>query len=141
MLVSYARRASPTGGGGGGGGGSHLDTQTVITGQDGRAIDANRRRGFISGVIGSISDGTSNLYAGAPAPITSLYWDEGGGFGSSYIMTITGAVNSGWVTLTIGAKVLNRVDATFSGGTWTWTPADNGGSLSPVGSTKTIYFD
>ena len=137
MLVSYARRASPTGGGGGGGG-SHLDTQTVITGQDGRAIDGNRRRGFISGVIGSISDGTSNLYAGAP--ITSLYWDEGGG-SAYYTLAITGAVNSGWVTITIGTTVLNRVDATFSGGTWIWTPADNGGSLSPVGSTKTIYFD
>ena len=97
------------------------DTQTVTTGIFGNSPD--RIRGYqSSGSIGSITDGTSNIYSGAA--ITKLIWDEGS---SAYELNITGATNSGWSALTIdGTKVLTRTSATFSaGGIWVWATADN----------------
>lgn len=102
-------------------GGATLDTQTVTTGSTGSGNpNFDRRRGFDSGVQGSISDGTSNIFGGAA--ITKFYWDE---TTITYVLAITGATNSGWTQVTIdGTKVLTRASATFSAGTWTWATSD-----------------
>lgn len=104
-------------------GSTSLDTQTVTTGAAGTAPAQDRSRGYGIGVpfIGSISDGTSNIYGGAA--INYLYWQEDAAV-PSYYLAITGATNTGWTTLTIGSKVLNRTAATFASGSWTWTTAD-----------------
>jgi len=97
------------------------DTQTVTTGSVGAGPNRTRGRSTING-IGSISDGTSNLYSGAA--ITEFRWDEDGGT-SSYVLSITGATNSGWTSVVIdGSKTLNRVDASFLSGEWTWSTSD-----------------
>ena len=129
------------GGGSGGSGGSHLDTQTVTTGTTGSAINQDRWRGVVSGTQGSISDGTSNVYAGAA--ITALYWDENGGSGMKYTLTITGAANSGWTTMTIDSKALTRASATYASGTWTWTTTDTVATqaFGANNSVHTVTFD
>lgn len=122
--------------------GSHLDTQTVETGSVGTAPLLNRVRGWSTGVIGVITDGTSNVYAGAA--ITSLYYDENGSGGAQfYCLAITGAANSGWTTLTIGSTVLSRASATFSSGTWTWSTTDTVATqaFGASGSIHSCYFD
>lgn len=126
------------GGGGGGGGGSSLDTQSVTTGTVGTAVAHDRIRGWLSGSIGSISDGTSNIYAGAA--ITGIYWEEDTSF---YNLAITGGTNSGWTTMTIGTTVLARASATFSSGTWTWSTTDTVATqaFGANGSVHTVYFD
>lgn len=121
--------------------GSHLDTQTVETGNVGTAAMLDRVRGWSTGLIGVITDGTSNVYAGAA--ITSMYWDENGGSGQFYYLAITGAANSGWTTLTIGSTVLSRASATYSSGTWTWTTTDLASTqaFGASGSIHSCYFD
>ena len=115
------------------------DVQTVTTGADGSALENDRRRGFDELGLGSISDGTSNIYGGAA--IETLHWAENGGF-PFYKLTITGAANAGWVTMTIGSKVLTRNDASYVGGIWTWNTTDTvaaqafGGS----GASRTVVF-
>lgn len=97
-----------------GGGG---DTQTVTTGAAGLAPD--RRRGFIVSDIGSIVDGSSNLYGGLA--IEELCYLEAEG----YVLNIPGATNSGWTQLVIdGSKTLLRSSATFGLGRWVWATAD-----------------
>lgn len=119
----------------------HLDTQTVTTGASGSAPAQDRLRGFISGSLGSISDGTSNLYAGAA--VTDLVYDESGGSGMHYFLAITGATNTGWTTLTIGSLVLNRASAVYSAGTWTWTTTDTVATqaFGANGTVHACYFD
>lgn len=131
---------------GGGGGAGLLDTQTVTAGGSGTALNQDRNRGYSSGSIGSITDGTSNIYSGAA--ITDAYWDENLGSPNSQliVLKITGATNTGWTTLTIknGATTtatLTRASASFTaGGTWIWsfaagtyTPANN-----PFGSATEV---
>lgn len=101
-------------------GSAALDIQTVTVGGTGTIL--NRIRGYTSG-LGSIVDGTSNIYGGATV-VTILYDENGLGDAQYYKLSISGATNSGWTTLTIGAKPLNRVDATFATGNWTWPTAD-----------------
>ncbi len=97
-----------------------LDTQTVTVGGTGTIPD--RLRGYTSG-LGSIVDGTSNIYGGAT--VQTIWYEENGSSGNQiYKLSINGATNSGWTTLTIGSKALNRVDATFATGNWTWPTAD-----------------
>ena len=103
-----------------------LDVQTVTTGTSGTAPAQDRLRGF-SGGLGSIDDGTSNIYSGAA--VTTLMWDENGGGGAQrYVLEITGATNTGWITLTIqssaGTATLLRASGTFSSGQWLWTTTD-----------------
>lgn len=113
---------------------SALDTQTVTVGGSGSAIDGNRLRGFsTSPALGSISDGTSNLYGGAS--IVILEYDELSG---GVVLGITGTLaNSGWSTITIKTSVFNRSNASFSvsGGVsyWFWA----GGSVSMFGTVGT----
>ena len=120
------------------------DSQTVTTGGQGMAGNLTRLRGF-STSVGSIDDGTSDLYGGAA--IQELYWYENGGV-PLIRLTIQGSniPNSGWETMDIntGFTVLNRANATYNqaagSATWTWNgapafaaqPFDSIGSLIPV---------
>jgi len=104
--------------------GGTLDTQTVTSGQSGSAPD--RFRGKFAGLgIGSVSDGTSNIFGGAN--ITEFGWDEASG---EYVLTITGSTNTSWTSVDIaltggGTKTLVRAEASsFAGGTWRWSTAD-----------------
>ena len=121
-------------------GSSALDVQTVTTGGSGTAPNQDRLRGFLSPSLGSIVDGTSNIYAGAA--ITSLYWSENGGTFKFYRLTITGAANSGWTTLNIGGQSFLRTSASFASGSWTWSTADSLGtqSFGSIGTVVTCTF-
>lgn len=105
--------------GGGGGGGSALDTQTVTTGALGTAPNQDRIRGYSTGVLGSISDGTSNIFGGNS--VTDFYWDENGGT-PIYVLKINTATDSGWAQVDIGGMLtLTRASrASFVSNTWTW---------------------
>lgn len=97
--------------------GTVLDTQTITTGASGLAPD--RVRGWQSPGIGSISDGTSNIYSGSA--ITGFFWDEAG---SVIELDISGTLsNSGWTQVTINGVVFTRASAGFVSvsGTTTWT--------------------
>jgi hypothetical protein len=119
------------------GGQAYLDVQTVTNGQVGTVDE--RVRGFISGGIGSISDGTSNIYAGAP--ITHAYWYAGGGFTPTYTLTITGATNTGWTNLSVNGVDLARASATFASGTWTWSlPGSVIGNFGANGGQIALVF-
>lgn len=116
------------------GGGGTLDTQTVTSATTG--IPGDRVRGYGGGTGGSISDGTSNIYSGAA--ITEMYVDESAG---EFYLTITGATNTGWTTMTnaTDGHSLSRSAASFSGGTWTWTGQTINGFFGAAGA-KTINF-
>lgn len=116
-----------------------LDVQTITCGRDGGA--GSWRTGFISGTIGSLTDGTSDIYSGAV--ITELYWDQ---TTATVILKITGTLaNSGWTTMErLGSgETYSRAAATFatSGGfsTWTWT-AGSFQAMGNNGSTSTVVF-
>lgn len=113
-----------------------LDTQTITSGLSGSAPD--RIRGYDSSpALGSISDGTSNLYSGAT--VLELYHDESV---DSVIFKVNGVVaNSGWTTLNITGgtgAILARSAASFSTAgsvsTWTWT----GVGGNPTGGNGTV---
>lgn len=126
-------------GGGGGGGGGALDTQTVTVAADGSAIDNDRRRGFITGVLGGCSDGTSNLYSGAA--VRRLCWDENVGAEQVHFEVNGVVANSGWTTMDVAGTSFSRASATYSnpGGNsrWAWSTAAN-----PFGTsgTKVVEF-
>lgn len=114
-----------------GGGAAILDTQTVTRGTTSTGSDPYFNwagyKGTGSPTFGSISDGTSNVYAGAT--INGLYFFEegsvaGGGFYTRQIIwEVDGTQsNSGWSTMTVGTTTYARTDATFSasGGVSTW---------------------
>ena len=123
------------------GGGGTLDTQTVTTGASGNAVDLDRIRGWYqAGGLGSISDGTSNIYGGAA--ITEFFWNENGGT-PEYQLTITGATNTGWTQVVIGGtKTLTRSSASFGSGTWIWSTSDTAGSqaFGALGNVKVCVF-
>jgi hypothetical protein len=114
----------------------------VTTGGDGSSGNNDRRRGFVLGQIGSINDGTSDLYSGAP--ISALYWDESG---DHVIFEIQGTwANSGWTTMNVGGLSFSRVSASFAqvGGDtqWVWN-AFYGPTTNPfgiIGTVKTVTF-
>ena len=120
-----------------GGGTSALDTQNITSGSSGTIGD--RLRGYDSSpALGSITDGTSNIYSGAT--VLELYHDEAL---DNVILKINGVqANSGWETLNItggAGKMLTRSAATFSTSgsvsTWTWATAGGnpfGGSGTPI---------
>lgn len=142
IQIARLAAASSGGGGGGGGGGSALDEQTLTTGADGAAIDQDRRRGFISATIGSLSDGTSDIFAGAS--YLEMYWDEGAGGGATYNLRITGATNTGWTTMLVdGVAALTRAGAaSFGSNRWVWNTSDSASSqlFGANGSVHTIEF-
>lgn len=106
-----------------------LDTQTVTVGVNvSQYVDWYGYSNSIN--LGSISDGTSNIYGGASIlQIANLN-------GNSTILTIEGSrANSGWTTMTINGIDFNRADASYSTTTtntaWTWSPSSN-----PFGTTE-----
>lgn len=142
--IAIMKLVAPASGGGSGSytGGS-LDTQTVSVGASGSAAIGNRLRGFIISTLGSVSDGTSNLYSGAAIrEIASEEQGVGGGF--DVVLIITGVVaNSGWASMNVGGNhVLTRTSATFSTGggnsTWRWAGA---GNLFGTSGTVVVGFD
>lgn len=111
-----------------------LDTQTITSGSASTGTDPYFNwygyKGTGSPTFGSISDGTSNIYAGAA--IDGIYFYEAGsvnppgpGFYDRYIALVINGVqsNSGWTTMTIGSTAFTRSTASFStsGGVSTWT--------------------
>lgn len=118
-----------------------LDTQSVTAGGDGDPLYETQRRGYGAG-LGSIADGTSNLYSGAA--ISFLMWREQ----TNDIIFRVNAVltNSGFTTMKVGTASFNRTSATFSqtGGVtfWSW-PVIYTVSTQPfgaIGSTKTVTW-
>jgi hypothetical protein len=116
--------------GGGGGTGPLLDTQTVTRGTTTIGVDPYQTyTGYSSGLVGSISDGTSNIYGGAS--ILGLYFYEEsyvsppvGIVTRQLILTINGAQgNSGWTTMKVGSTSFNRASALYAVSTqtnWVW---------------------
>ena len=137
-MLRYARALL---GGSASGGSSALDTQQVTSGSSGSAALENRRRGYISTVNGSIYDGFSNLYAGAPA-IRSLYWDEDGDLIQFEVAGVQS--NSGWAQMTInGTQTFSRASASFSTATgnsvWTWSSAGFTAGTNPFGAQGSVH--
>ena len=152
-IISNAGAVSAgTGSGSGGGGSSNLDSQTVTVGSStsasggsGAPAGTTVRRGY-SGIysIGSVSDGTSNLYSGALFSEIQYTWDTVYP-ASGVSLQIDGAsrANSGWTTLTIGSTAYLRTSAQYTpnaGGDtyWSWySGSDNTGAADPFSGTGT----
>lgn len=109
-----------------------LDTQTVTRGQTQTGTDPffYDWSGYKSATpaIGSISDGTSNVYSGAA--ITALhfyqYSESGQYLTRQMIFRLSSEVaNSGWATMLVGTGIFSRTDAAFTTGTgfsqWAWS--------------------
>ena len=160
-IISNAGAVSAgTGSGSGGGGSSNLDSQTVTVGSStsasggsGAPAGTTVRRGY-SGIysIGSVSDGTSNLYSGAAFSEIQYTWDTIYPI-SAFTLRIVGAsrANSGWTTLTIGTTAYQRSSASYSATyagqnitSWYWySGSDNSGAANPfaaAGQTTTCVF-
>ena len=97
---------------------SILDTQTV-------GIGVRNDYGYVStgyrgtsNTVGSVSDGTSNLYSGAA--IKDIYHIST--LNRVYFSVLGSLSNSGWTTMTIGSTSFTRSSASFttSGGNTTW---------------------
>jgi hypothetical protein len=121
-----------------------LDTQTVTAGISGTFPD--RARGFSTSLsMGSVADGTSNIYAGAA--IRELYHTEDGGETGAdvLVLSIAGVVaNSGWAAMEIaGTAPLLRTSAVFStvGGNtyWYWYAVGNN-PFGNAGTLRTVKF-
>jgi hypothetical protein len=110
---------------------SYLDTQTVTVGSSVSQYVTWRGYDGDTVNIGSISDGTSNLYGGA----TIVYLRNLNN--ATTQLRIQGVhSNSGWTTMTIGGVDFDRADASFSTNTdsqWTWSPTNN-----PFGTTDGV---
>jgi hypothetical protein len=122
----------------GSGGTPLLDTQTITRGQTNTGTEPVSLFSGLSDspAIGSISDGTSNVYAGAS--ISKLhfyelfYTESPEGIVARQIIWRIGSevANSGWTTMTVGGLALRRDQGSFATGTgysqWTWDlPIDN----------------
>lgn len=99
-----------------------LDVQYVTSARTGGA-PGEYYYGYISGVQGSITDGTSNIYGGAT--ILEIYYDQNTGL--NYLKIGGVQSNSGWTSMrcTTTGVTLNRSNATFStslgNSTWSWS--------------------
>ena len=108
---------------------SALDTQTVTIGSG--TIYYAPRVGYYSAFsLGSISDGTSNLYSGAS--ITGVMWTDNQ-HSLSFSVTATQA-NSGWTTMKINGNSFARTSATYYSATtsWNWSSVTS----NPFGATS-----
>lgn len=123
----------------GGSSSTTLDTQTVTVGyyyHDPGGIPSFPYTGYgytssspTSTVVGSISDGSSNIYSGAT--IYTLWWFVDGVLGNKVQLNINGATNSGWTNMIINGTTFTRSSAaSFVGGLWEWTGVSN-----PFGTT------
>lgn len=123
-----------------------LDQQTVTVGLDtipvpfpgsGTFYYYGWGNGYGTIGMGSISDGTSNLYGGASIVyLWARYLNTPGNYLVSF--TVSGnRANSGWTTLDIAGYTYSRSSATYAyestpnHTTWSWS----GGSVNPFGTT------
>ena len=116
-------------------GNAGLDQQVVTAGSSG--IIPDRFRGYSASIpIGSIVDGTSNIYGGAA--ITELYHEE---TNDAVHLRITGAVNSGWTRMEIvGQLNLLRASASsFAGNEWVWIGV-GGNPFGGAGTVRTVKW-
>ena len=120
------------------GAGGTLDIQTVTVGD---YVDKyGSLTGYLSGSMGSISDGTFNPTGGTT--ISGLYYDVNGS-SLGFNLGASPISNAGWTTMALNGTAFTRSSASFvsSGGStsWTWS------SVSPnpfplAGNTTTAVF-
>lgn len=124
---------------------SSVDTQTVTVGNFSFALYGSmfNNRGFTSGVMGSISDGTCNFKSGAT--ITDLSYDDlNGNTAKAVVFKLSGNhANSGFTTMSVAGTNYARTSATYlySGGStlWSWTTTTNPFGTT-TGATKVVTF-
>lgn len=125
------------------------DTQTVTVGSYTQTTKNGSPTGevwygyYTDGIMGSISDGTSNVLSGSN--IVALYYTSGGGVGPYLVFGVSGEkdeANPGWQTVRLNSIDYRLSDATYywdgAYTTWTWSAS----STNPFGTsgTKTVYF-
>lgn len=111
---------------------AYLDTQTVTVGSSVSQYVTWRGYDGDTVNIGSISDGTSNLYSGA-----TINYIRNLNNTSTQFAVQGNRANSGWTTMTIGGVDFARADASYSASStatsWTWSPTSN-----PFGTTDGV---
>jgi len=111
---------------------AYLDTQTVTVGSSVSQYVTWRGYDGDTVNIGSISDGTSNLYSGA-----TINYIRNLNNSSTQFAVQGNRANSGWTTMTIGGVDFARADASYSASStatsWTWSPTSN-----PFGTTDGV---
>lgn len=120
---------------------TYLDYQTVTVGYAPGSQYAPAFYGYFSPNIGSVSDGTSNLYGGAT--ILGLYWLS---YNALYFLVSGNRANSGWSTMTVSGQTFNRVDATYSYSSgnnetsWVWGSVTTN-PYTPTGANIGVEFN
>ena len=100
------------------GAGGTLDIQTVTVGDViSKYVNIT---GYLSGSMGSISDGTFNPTGGTT--ISGLYYDVNGS-SLGFNLGASPISNAGWTTMTLNGTAFTRSSASFvsSGGSTSWT--------------------
>lgn len=100
------------------GAGGTLDTQTVTVGDViSKYVNIT---GYLSGSMGSISDGTFNPTGGTT--ISGIYYDVNGS-SLGFNLGASPISNAGWTTMTLNGTAFTRSSASFvsSGGSTSWT--------------------
>ena len=115
-----------------------LDTQTVTVGSKYQYYQT--WRGYWPQIsIGSISDGTSNIYGGAS--IAGIVWSSQ----NRVFFYVSGIhSNSGWSTMQIGSTTLNRTSGSYTTTStnltyWLWTSVSD--PFSSNGTNTTVVFN
>jgi len=129
-----------------------LDTQYVTVGYDVGTEYGGPHYGYSTGTpsLGSISDGTSNVYSGAN--INALYSSYLPGTDSWIVFwRIAGLhANSGWTTMNIDGNIFTRASGSYFQQTstptytqWTWGggPGQNLVFGTTVGAVKTVVWE
>ena len=121
------------------GGGGTPDTQTITVGDYSDKFFPSIT-GYLSGYMGSISDGTFNPTGGTT--IEGLYYDLVGA-NLSFILAASPISNTGWTTMTLNGTPFTRSSAIFasSGGltSWTWSSVVSN-PFPAAGNTTTAVF-
>jgi hypothetical protein len=120
---------------------TYLDYQTVTVGfaPGGQYTPAVYGYSTFSS-IGSISDGTSDLYGGAT--IIELYQSD---FNALYFEVSGNQSNSGWSTMTVSGQTFNRADASYSYSSgsnqtgWFWNTSAS--LFTPTGANIGVEFN
>ena len=125
-----------------------VDTQTVTVGSVVNYEYNTARYGYSSlFYMGSISDGTSNIYPGENImDVSTNYY--GGINSTDVIFRVTNVQpNSGWETINIAGTIFTRASANFEVNqttftTWSWRSAGQNHVLgTTVGAVKTVTWE
>jgi len=121
---------------------TYLDYQTVTVGYSPAGQYSPAFYGYLSvSSIGSVSDGTSDLYGGAT--ILGLYWTS---YDLLYFIVSGNRANSGWSTMTVSGQTFNRADASYaynSGNNrtqWIWNGVTTN-PYTPTGANIGVEFN